>query len=635
MDRDFVRNSEETTIWSEVPDLRDKVVRLLRIQGLLDRATLDQVLAKSANGGGSMSQILIESGLLEEEKVVAALEAASGYPALDPRTSTAQSELIALFPLDEALRLRALPLLIKDQRLFVVMENPVDADAKRELEQRFGMPVEPYIHHTQALFDAIGMTYPQADTETLTRVSRQEGRMRSDPPEEVEITETEVETGLLFTPVREVFTAPISEVFSRPLFTQRRTVTRTVSMPRGLEADLAQAYTASNESATAVVEALLTQAIEAGATDIHIEPMQDAIRVRLRRDQILSTINYLALELHSAVVNRIKVLAAMDLAERRKIQEGAFRFQTRRGRRTNFRASIMPSSRGETVELRVVDGRQGRWDLAQLGMSEADLRRFERNLYYPNGLILVTGPTASGKTTTLYSALKRLNVEGRKIITAEDPIEYDLYGVTQVEVNPKTGLTYERALKGFLRQDPDVMMLGEIRDREVAEVAISAAMTGHLVLAALHTNDASSAPARLIQTLGCDPMLVCDALLMVIAQRLVRNVCQQGRQQRPIDGDMRRVFGELIKDLEHESYAEGCDTCHNTGFSGVSAVFEVMDVSPRIKELIFEGARPSALFQAAYQEGMRPMILNAIDDVRAGITNLDEVKRVLMYKRLF
>lgn len=632
---DSFRAAEETTIWTDVPDLREKVVRLLRIQGALDKATIDSVLEKSANGGGTLTQVILEGGLLGEEQMVNYLEQASGYPALDPRTHLPSGEGLVPLPLDDALRLRALVLRAQQNRLIVVMENPADATAKLELENRYQLAVEPFVHHTQAIFDAIGAVYGDADTARLTRVSRQEGSMRVDPPEEIQVTKQQTQTGLLFTNVSDVFTSPLTEVFNKPWFNQTRTVTETVSVTKGLDNNEIAGYSTNSESATALVEALLTGAIEGGATDVHIEPMQDAIRVRLRKDQILSTSNYIALEMHSALINRIKVLAELDLAERRKIQESAFQFRTRRGRTTYFRVSILPTSRGETAELRVIDGRQGRWDLGQLGLKGDDLGRFERNLYYPGGLILITGPTASGKTTTLYSALKRLNVEGRKIITAEDPIEYDLYGITQVEVNPRTEMTYGKALKAFLRQDPDVLMLGEIRDAEVAEVAISAAMTGHLVLAALHTNDAASAPARLIQTLGCDPMLVSDALLMVVSQRLIRNVCPHGRSSEPISEEMREVFGDLLKDISHEVVAKGCDGCRNTGYSGVSAVFEVMDVSPKLKQLIFDGARPSQLFEAAYAETMRPMILNAMDAVREGVTNLTEVKRVLMYKRLF
>ncbi len=632
MQQDSMRSIEETTIWSEVPDLRDKLVRLLRIRGLLDRPTIDRVLEKSAAGGGTVAQVLLESDLMQEDQLVTCLEQASGYPALDPRLQQPDPELIAKVGSTLAIQTRALPVKIQDKRLLVVMENPNDPVTKQVLSDVFAVPVDPYIHHTQAIFDAIGRAFPAIDTQTLVTHSRQEGSMRVEAPRSVQVTELEETRGLLFTPVSEVLRRPL-EMFTRPLLTQKRTVTKTVT--RTLPAAPVGAYSTSNDSAPAVVDAILTQAIESGSSDIHLEPMQDAIRIRIRQDQMLATMNYLAIEMHTSLINRIKVLASLDVAERRKVQEGSFRFQPRGGKRTHFRVSMIPTSRGESAELRVIDGRQGRWDLAQLGMSEVDLERFERNLYYPNGLILVTGPTASGKTTTMYSALKRLNVEGRKILTAEDPIEYDLYGITQVEANPKTDLTYAKILKAFLRQDPDVMMLGEIRDPEVAQVAIGAAMTGHLVLAALHTNDSASAATRLMQTLECDPMLVCDALLMIASQRLVRNLCPHGKQPKAIDPAMREVFGDLLDGLEHDWVSPGCEKCRNTGYKGVTAVFEVMDVTARIKEHIFDRVRPSALFKTACEEGMRPMILNALDEVKAGRTNLTELKRVLTYKRLF
>lgn len=635
MAQDMIRGIEETTIWSEVPDLRDKLVRLFRIRGVIDRPTLDRILDKSANGGGTISQLLLEEQLMDEEELIRCLEQASGYPSLDPRAHTPEAEVLAKLPADQAMALRSLPLRLQNQRLIVVMENPADIMTKQLLQDAFDAPVEPFIHHTSAIFDALGTHYTDLDTETLTSAARQGGGMRVEPPEQVEVTEDLEERGLLFSPVGEVFTAPLNELVRRPWLTKHKTITKTVTVPRGFDDDTVMAYTSNADSATAIVDALLNQALETGATDVHIEPMQDAIRVRVRQDQILSTMNYLAVEMHNALINRIKVLGRMDLAERRKIQESAFRFQDKKGKHTHFRVSVMPTSRGENAELRVIDGRQGRWDLGQLGMTERDRERFERNLYYSSGLILITGPTASGKTTTLYSALKRLNVEGRKIITAEDPIEYDLYGVTQVQVNPKIDMTYAAALKAFLRQDPDVMMLGEIRDAQTAQVAIGAALTGHVVLAAVHTNDAASAPTRLIQTLDCDPMLVCDALLMVTAQRLVRTLCPKGAEQVEIEPELREALGVADDALEHDWASPGCATCRNTGYRGVTSVFEVMDASPAIKELIFDGARTSAIYRQAIDDGMKPMLANGIDLVRNGKTNLAELKRVLAYKRLF
>ncbi len=626
----------DTTVWSEVPDLRMKFLRLLYIQHSIEPSDLEKVIERSGSGEGTVTQILTKSGLLSEPKVVDCLEQASGYPAVDPRLQTPSAEALAKFDLGMAIENRSVPLRIQGDRLLLVMEDPVQHDRKEALQQRLKLQIEPYVFHTDGIFEAITRFYPVADPAELSRLGREGGSLRFEQQQEIEVSREETDVGLLFKPLSEVLFSTVSEVLFQPLFTQRRTVREKVKVRSDTTgADKIDTYTSNPESATAVTDQILRQALAVRATDVHVEPFQDAIRIRVRRDTSLTTLNYLALEMHAAVINRIKVLARLDVAERRKIQESSFRYTIKPGDEVNFRVSILPTARGESAELRVIDGRQGRMGLPELGMNAADRERFMKNLQYPNGLILITGPTASGKTTTLYSALKKLNVEGRKILTAEDPIEFEIYGISQVEVNPKTGLSYAQALKAFLRQDPDVLMLGEIRDAEVASVAISAALTGHLVLAGLHTNDAASTSSRLLSTLGCDPLLVSDSLLMVVGQRLVRLLCPACVVRQPIEPADREAFGRSLEGVDTDFAAPGCPHCRQTGIAGLTAAFEVMDVSPRIKQLIFERAPTSKIFDTAKSEGMRPMVENALDLVRAGRTSLAEVRRDLVYKRLF
>ncbi len=360
-----------------------------------------------------------------------------------------------------------------------------------------------------------------------------------------------------------------------------------------------------------MINALLTQASRDGASDIHFEPFETHSLVRFRVDGTLRDVVRPRRELHAALISRVKILAQLDIAEKRLPQDGRIALRIG-GRAIDVRVSTLPTGHGERAVLRLLDKEGGRLDLAKLGMGAVVLGGFDRLVHQPHGIVLVTGPTGSGKTTTLYAALGRLDAATTNILTVEDPIEYDLDGVGQTQVNPRIDMTFAKALRSILRQDPDVIMVGEIRDLETAQVAVQASLTGHLVLATLHTNDAAAAVTRLVD-MGVEPFLLSSSLLGVLAQRLVRKLCTQCREPDPVAGGWRPV---------------GCLACNRSGFAGRTGVYEMLTVDDAIRALIHRGAAESEIRAAALAAGMVPMRDDGRRWVESGVTSLDEVVRV-------
>ena len=360
-----------------------------------------------------------------------------------------------------------------------------------------------------------------------------------------------------------------------------------------------------------MINALLTQAARDGASDIHVEPFEGHSLVRFRVDGTLRDVVRPRRELHAALVSRIKILASLDIAEKRLPQDGRIALRIG-GKPIDVRVSTLPTGHGERAVLRLLDKDAGRLDLARLGMAEATLNAFDRLVRQPHGIVLVTGPTGSGKTTTLYSALGRLDADTTNILTVEDPIEYDLDGIGQTQVNPRIDMTFAKALRSILRQDPDVIMIGEIRDLETAQIAVQASLTGHLVLATLHTNDAVSAVTRLVD-MGVEPFLLSSSLIGVAAQRLVRKLCPQCRQPDPVSRGWRAV---------------GCLACSRTGFSGRTGIYELLVVDDELRSLIHQRAPEGLVRLAAQRAGMTSMRDDGQRWVQSGVTSLDEVIRV-------
>ena len=425
------------------------------------------------------------------------------------------------------------------------------------------------------------------------------------------------------------------------LYGARLTPTAAAAAPHGSHGDEASdddvrrlSDMASEAPVIKLVQELIFRAVEQQASDIHIEPREDSVRVRYRIDGLLHTVETLPLSVRLAMSSRVKVMAELNIAERRLPQDGRIKVNVR-GRDIDLRVSTMPTICGESVVLRILDRSNVALDYRALGFSGEELQTFERLLREPNGIILVTGPTGSGKTTTLYTALSTLNDAKQKLFTVEDPIEYQLAGVNQIAVNPRIGLTFASALRSMLRQDPDIIMVGEIRDLETAEIAIRASLTGHLVLSTVHTNSAAATISRLLD-MGAEDYLLASSLKGVLAQRLVRRLCPKCASPTHLP----ETFVERLTQLRNPGRkttgghppslkkAAGCPSCRNTGFSGRTAIYELLTLSDRMRDVIVQRGGERAIEDAAREDGMVTMLENGIEKVFNGETTCEEVFRV-------
>jgi len=370
------------------------------------------------------------------------------------------------------------------------------------------------------------------------------------------------------------------------------------------------------------VDSIIEKAVNMEASDIHLEPYEQFFRVRYRLDGVLKVIGNLPVTQKEAVISRLKILARLDIAEKRRPQDGRINFE-RNGQDVDLRMSTLPTSFGEKIVLRILDKSQQSLNLASLGFESEELNRFRKAIHCPYGIILVTGPTGSGKTTTLYSALNELNTPEVNITTIEDPVEYNLEGINQIQVRSDIGITFSKALRAILRQDPNIIMVGEIRDRETAEIAIRAALTGHLVFSTLHTNDAPSAVARLLD-MGVEPFLAASSIRLIMAQRLVRMVCEFCGTPSTLDKEMMKEFSLEMNEV---LTGAGCDKCNHTGYKGRTALVEVMTVSDKISELISGSGSISVIRDQAIKEGMQTLRKSGAEKIACQLTTPEEIFR--------
>ncbi|WP_437595270.1 type IV-A pilus assembly ATPase PilB [Sorangium sp. So ce590] len=380
-----------------------------------------------------------------------------------------------------------------------------------------------------------------------------------------------------------------------------------------------------------LVNAILLNAIKKGASDIHVEPYEKKLRVRYRIDGVLMEEMQPPIKLKNAIASRLKIMSSLDIAERRLPQDGRIKLKMGRGREMDFRVSVLPTIWGEKIVLRLLDKSNLQLDMAKLGFDPKPLGDFKWAIGQPWGMVLVTGPTGSGKTTTLYSALSDLNQIGSNISTAEDPVEYNLHGINQVQMHDEIGLNFAMSLRSFLRQDPDIIMVGEIRDFETAEIAVKAALTGHLVLSTLHTNDAPSTISRLLN-MGVEPFLITASVNLVLAQRLARKICADCRVPLRLDSAVLLDFGFTEQQVARADLVRGggCKTCNGSGYKGRVALYEVMRFTDSLKEMVLQGASTAELKAAAIKGGMLTLRMSGIEKVLAGVTTTEEVGRVTM-----
>lgn len=546
--------------------------------GFITEDELQQALEKQKGSDKRLGEVLKEMKLVTEEDVMEALEYQLGIPQVNLKKFIIDSEIIKMIPQSMAERHKAIPIKRRGDNLTVAMADPLDVMAIDDIRIKTGCEVMPVIASGEEIERSIEQHF---GSEEVVDEVVQDINSKID----TEDAEGEVEVDRLREMVEE---APVVRL----------------------------------------VNNLIAEAVTSRASDIHIEPQEEEVRVRYRIDGILHNEMNIPKHTHSALVSRIKIMADMDIAERRAPQDGRVQMVVK-DREIDLRVSILPTVEGEKVVIRILDKSNLMLDIDDLGFLPEHKSLFKNMIGQPHGMLLITGPTGSGKTTTLYSALNALVTEEENIVTVEDPVEYRLDGINQVQTNPKAGLTFATGLRSILRQDPDIVMVGEIRDKETAEIAIHAALTGHLVLTTLHTNEAAGALSRLVN-MGIEPFLVASSVIGVVAQRLVRTICdtcETEKKEISVDAGLKEYL-EQNKDSLEVYQGEGCRNCNETGYRGRTAIHEMLEVSGSIKDLVVQKASAAEIEDKAKEEGMITLETCGLDKATRGITTIKEVMRV-------
>jgi type IV pilus assembly protein PilB len=562
-----------TTLAADTERLGDVLIR----EGLLTRAKCDQALTEQRSSGHRLGYVLVKLGLVPELEITKILARQHRMPAVDLSRFEVDPKILKLIPSDLATKQVVLPLKREGRTLTVAMADPTNMGVVEDLKFITRYDVFPVLAGEYTLRSIIDRHYQVNDTQLQDIIKDMEGQ-----GEDVEI---------------------VAE----------------------LEDEAATQAQIDDAPVVKLINGLLTDAVRRGASDIHIEPFEFEMRVRYRIDGALLEVMKPPLKMKAALTSRIKILSQLNIAERRVPQDG--RLKLKMGNRViDFRVSVLPVLFGEKIVLRILDKGNLTLDLSKFGFepkAEADLMAAILN---PYGMVLVTGPTGSGKTTTLYSALSRINTIESNIMTAEDPVEYNLMGINQVLVRNEIGLTFAAALKAFLRQDPNIIMIGEIRDLETGSIAIKAALTGHLVLSTLHTNDAPSTITRMID-MGIEAFNVASAVNLVVAQRLVRRICTECTAPATYKPEEIKSLGLTPEQGKKMPFmrGKGCDVCSGTGYKGRAGLYEVMAMSPELRRMVLRGASVADIQAMAVKEGMLTLRMDGLKKIERGVTTLEEV----------
>ncbi len=555
--------------------MQEDIGQLLLEAHLVDPTALQKAQLQQKNTGGSLTANLVKLGVISEEALLEFLSQTYRAPSIDLRNFEPDLNLTRLIPGDVAIKFMALPVSRLGRRLVVAMANPSNIFAIDDIKFITGHEIEPRVATESSLKKAIDRAYDSAGTMADVMKGMEE---------ELSVVEEDEET-------------------------------ETDSNLEG----------ADEAPIVKLVNSLIADAVRKGASDIHVEPYEKSMRVRFRIDGVLQEMMAPPFKFKAAIISRLKIMAELDIAERRVPQDGRIKIKVL-NRTIDLRVSSLPTIFGEKIVMRILDKSNLNIDLEKLGFEPRSFKEFTNAVANPYGMVLVTGPTGSGKTTTLYSALSRINTPEVNVMTAEDPVEYNLDGINQVLVHEDVGRTFSAVLKAFLRQDPNIIMVGEIRDLDTASIAVKAALTGHLVLSTLHTNDAPSAIGRLVD-MGIEPFLVASSVNLVLAQRLVRRVCNACKRPITLNDE---VLAELQLDLVEAKDAtffegEGCVECGNTGYRGRQGVYEVMTLSPKLRDLVLERSSANEIKRTAIEEGMLTLRRDALEKLKRGITTVEEV----------
>ncbi|MBI3649712.1 MAG: type IV-A pilus assembly ATPase PilB [Acidobacteria bacterium] len=569
---------------------------LLR-ENLITPQQLKEALDYQRVHGGRLASTLVRLGMLSDEEVTAVLSRQYGVSSVNLDLFEVDPSAVSLVPQETAERYSVLPLSRVGSTLTLAMVDPTNVFAIDDIKFMTGLSIEPVVVSETTLHSAIAKYYGTTRELELARVMEdlvaESTTPTTDYGEEYDSLEVEEAND---------------------------------------EIDLENLERMSEDAPVVkLVNVILVDALRRGASDIHIEPYEKEFRVRFRMDGILYNIMNPPMKMRDALTSRMKIMARLDIAEKRLPQDGRIKIRVKlegRSRELDFRVSTLPTIFGEKMVLRLLDKENLRLDMTQLGFEQESLEKFKRNIAKPYGMVLVTGPTGSGKTSTLYSALQSLNTPETNIMTAEDPVEFNLTGINQVQMKESIGLNFAAALRSFLRQDPNIILVGEIRDFETAEIGVKAALTGHLVLSTLHTNDAPSTVSRLMN-MGIEPFLVATSVNLIQAQRLVRRICKECKVEVQTPAEALIDVGFPASDIKtvRTFKGAGCSTCNGTGYKGRVGLYEVMEITEELRELILVGASGLELRRKAIDEGMLTLRMSGLEKIRLGMTTVEEVVR--------
>ena len=560
----------------------NRLGELLVREKLISLAQLRQAQDEQQRNGTNLGATLAKLGYISDSEITNFLSQQYRVPTIDLEEYEVDAEILKLVSKEQCEKHRVLPVSRTGNSLIVAMVDPTNLHAIDDLKFLTSYNIEPVIASETAIATAIEKYYNAGPSYEEVMAGFEEN--------EIDFTGEEEDINLL---------------------------------------ELEKA--SEDAPVVRLVNMMLLQAIKKGASDIHIEPYEKKLRVRYRIDGVLVEEMTPPLKLRNAIASRLKIMSSLDIAERRLPQDGRIKMKLGKGREMDFRVSVLPTLWGEKIVMRLLDKGNLQLDMTKLGFDGGPLKDFMWAIGQPWGMVLVTGPTGSGKTTTLYSALSELNKPGTNVSTAEDPVEYNLMGINQVQMHDEIGLNFAMALRAFLRQDPDILMVGEIRDFETAEIAVKAALTGHMVLSTLHTNDAPATISRLLN-MGVEPFLITASVNLVLAQRLARKICADCKAPAPKQDETLKTMGCTADQIAKAQLMKGtgCRTCNDTGYKGRVALYEVMRFSESLKDMVLQGGSTAELKAAAIKGGMVTLRMSGILKVLAGVTTPEEVSRVTM-----
>ncbi len=585
-----------------------KLGEILVRENLISPQHLRQALDYQREHGGRLGFNLVKLGLVSDDTITAILSRQYGIPSVNLELFDIDDSVLRLIPQEVAQKYSVLPLSRVGATLTLAMVDPTNVFAMDDIKFMTGLNVEPVVVAEASVQQAISKYYSTTREIELASVTAEvmpNGNGFSDS-DLVSLDTLDFDHSSLAEEV---------EVFED-----------------NEEIDISSLARMSEDAPVVrLVNVLLVDALRRGASDIHVEPYEKELRIRFRIDGVLYDVMHPPLKMRDALISRIKIMSKLDISEKRLPQDGRIKIRVKvesRSRELDFRVSTLPTLFGEKVVLRLLDKEKLMLDMTNLGFEPESLVKFQRNISKPYGMVLVTGPTGSGKTNTLYSALQSLNKTETNIMTAEDPVEFNLPGINQVQMKEQIGLNFAAALRSFLRQDPNIILVGEVRDFETAEIAIKAALTGHLVLSTLHTNDAPSTISRLMN-MGIEPFLVATSVNLIQAQRLIRRICKDCKKEQPtpIEALVEIGFSPEEAKTVKTFKGRGCPTCNDTGYKGRIGLYEVMEITDEIRELILIGASALELRKKSIEDGMITLRESGLQKIKSGVTTVEEVVR--------